>query len=325
MANEENKTSADLFSGGAVKPLFSADEDSMPIGKPLFDSELSEQGDAAFVKPLFGNPEEESPSVPAPEEDPTDFSVYDQEDTFPAEPEPAEEPAGFAAEPLQEAPSEPAPTPAPEIIPEPAAEPLITAPEPESIPEPAPKRIGPATTITLHGDLEAMSLGTLMRLARETAQVTEEEVYECTKINSRYLNAIEQDRFEDLPRGAFPGAYVRALSSLYRLDPAAKEISQKKAAEYCTAVKAPNEVYDRLQDNALINKEEREKFRRWFIIAVTFFALLIALSILLVITFSMKKSTEPEQLERSPVTMESLEQLSGPQMPVMRKLNVPGK
>lgn len=309
MIDEEKNKRADLFGESSARPLFGSEEPA-PAGKPLFDNEFSDPGDAAFVKPLFGDSQ-------ADEEEPVsldDFQEYDNlpEDETIVSPEVSQdEPSVEYVEPVQEENSSafaeaesPVPEPCRESDP-PFSEDVFK--QEEAIPEPA--FTIPANKVALPGDLESMSLGALMSYARETAGFTPENVYEGTKISERFLNAIESDQFDNLPSGAFPGAYVRALCSFYHLENDACEVAQKKAAAYCTACRPPDDIYDQLPQHAIINKEDQEKFRRWVTIAgvVLFSIILTVIVIVIVSLFKDDESNVPPA--PSPVKMEEIEQL----------------
>ncbi len=345
MSDNENKNEQSLFGDDTVKPLFGTEEAAVPTGKPLFEHEFSDPGDAAFVKPLFDEPEPEAEDETfSPEEiqdyedlpeTPESENLYELDDSLPesaeseepeepAEPEPAlppeteeiplpDEPAAEEPAPEEPAAEEPAPVFAEESVPEPAVE------------EPV-RSVRPHTTVVLDGDLEAMSLGALMLYARETAGVTEDDVYQVTKINKRFLEAIESDQFDKLPSRAFPGAYVRALCSFYHLDKSASAIAQKKAAAYCSKCSPPDEVYESMSKDAVINKEEQEKFRRILILAGVLLLLLILMTVGMIMMFSSGSEAPSGSPAESPVKMEDLEKLSAPpQMSPVETLKVPGK
>ncbi|MBR2439899.1 MAG: helix-turn-helix domain-containing protein [Lentisphaeria bacterium] len=346
MVDDENKQKADLFGdSSAAKPLFGADE-SLPQGKPLFNNDLEDDGDAAFVRPLFADTEEEETLEDfrkyddIPENDDID-SPYEADDEYE---EPAEE-AGtvpvedtFSAsrtessaeeEPVSSDPVSPEPAPA-ALFAEGAVSTDSAAPVKDNVftqqtpvPEPA-AYTAPASPLILAGDLESMSLGALMIYARESAGLSPEDVYDGTKINEKYLLAIEREDFEKLPSGSFPGAYVRTLCSFYHLDKNAKEIAQKKAAAYCTQCRPPDDVYNQLNEHAIINKEEQEKFKKIVMISgVILFSLILTIVTVTVIVSVKKKAPEAAPAV-SPVTVESLEKLS-PEPPQIKasELNVP--
>ena len=327
MTDEEQKTRTDLFGENAAKPLFGTD-DSLPQGKPLFDSEYSESAETGFAKPLFEAPQEEERTCL------DDFQEFDNfadaAESVPEELTDTEPQSEVFVEQEENSCSG-------DIDPfagneEPVAEPVVPVPGETSAndslfvqeKDPEPAFTIPKTTVVLNGDLDGMSLGALMALARETAGYSPEDVYNGTKINERYLLAIESDQFDKLPSGAFPGAYVRALCSFYHLESSAQDIAQKKAMAYCTACRPPDEVYDQLPAHAIINKEEQEKFRRIVMVSGIVLFTIIVFIITVIIISSAKKDNVPSVPAVSPVTMEQLEKID-PASPrgITTELDVP--
>ncbi len=62
-------------------------------------------------------------------------------------------------------------------------------------------------------------LGTLLREAREARAVTLADAQEATKINSRYLEALEDGRYNALPSEVHVRGYLRNYARYLRLDP----------------------------------------------------------------------------------------------------------
>ena len=62
-------------------------------------------------------------------------------------------------------------------------------------------------------------LGTLLREAREARGVTLADAQEATKINSRYLEALEDGRYDALPSEVHVKGYLRNYARYLRLDP----------------------------------------------------------------------------------------------------------
>lgn len=317
MTDEENRKKADLFSDSDVKPLFGAEE-SYPQGKPLFDQDFSTPGDAAFVKPLF---EETVPSVPE------EFNAFGSEAEASSEEmesvqdEVIQEEISAEQQVVTEPATEPEPVFTEPLVPEtpPFSEEVFAEKQPQK-----PSYSVPKENVRLDGDLESMSLGALMAYARKTVGYSFEDVYAGTKINERYLTAIEQNRFDQLPMGAFPGAYVRALCSFYHLESSAKDIAQKKASEYCTSTTPPDQVYNQINQNAIINKEEQEKFRRLIMVAgVILFSLILSIiTIITIVTVKHKQGASAPV--KSSVTMEKLEKLDPePPQVITTELDVP--
>ena len=63
------------------------------------------------------------------------------------------------------------------------------------------------------------SFGEELKRERELRQVSLREVSEATKINLRYLEALETNNFEHLPGGVFNRGFVRAYSQFIGIDP----------------------------------------------------------------------------------------------------------
>ena len=65
------------------------------------------------------------------------------------------------------------------------------------------------------------SFGEELKRERELRQISLREVSEATKINLRYLEALEQNDFRHLPGGVFNKGFVRAYSEYIGVDPEA--------------------------------------------------------------------------------------------------------
>src|SRR5262245_18593016 len=70
------------------------------------------------------------------------------------------------------------------------------------------------------------SFGDNLRSERELRGITLREISEATKISSRFLQALEQERIDVLPGGLFPRAFVRQYAKYLGLD------AEKLVAEY---------------------------------------------------------------------------------------------
>ncbi len=66
-----------------------------------------------------------------------------------------------------------------------------------------------------------MSFGNELRRERELRQISLREVAEATKVNIRYLEAMERNDFEHLPGGVFNRGFVRAYAQFIGIDPEA--------------------------------------------------------------------------------------------------------
>lgn len=65
------------------------------------------------------------------------------------------------------------------------------------------------------------SFGEELKRERELRQITLREIAEATKINIRYLDALERNDFTHLPGGVFNKGFVRAYSQFIGIDPEA--------------------------------------------------------------------------------------------------------
>ncbi|HEX6853566.1 MAG TPA: helix-turn-helix transcriptional regulator [Candidatus Polarisedimenticolaceae bacterium] len=62
------------------------------------------------------------------------------------------------------------------------------------------------------------SFGETLRRERELRQISLREISEATKINLRYLDALERDDFRHLPGGVFNKGFVRAYAQYIGID-----------------------------------------------------------------------------------------------------------
>lgn len=62
------------------------------------------------------------------------------------------------------------------------------------------------------------SFGETLKRERELRQISLREIAEATKINLRYLEALERDDFRHLPGGVFNKGFVRAFAQFIGID-----------------------------------------------------------------------------------------------------------
>jgi len=79
---------------------------------------------------------------------------------------------------------------------------------------------------------DVVSFGENLRKAREARNITLQEIAATTKIGTRALQAMESDRFDELPGGIFNKGFVRAYARCVGLD------EEKTVAAYLEAAKA---------------------------------------------------------------------------------------
>ena len=68
-------------------------------------------------------------------------------------------------------------------------------------------------------DTESVSFGNWLRRQRELREISLREIADVTKISIRYLEALEQDRFDVLPAPVFAKGFLREYARYVGLDP----------------------------------------------------------------------------------------------------------
>jgi cytoskeleton protein RodZ len=69
-----------------------------------------------------------------------------------------------------------------------------------------------------HGESDGGSFGSWLRQQREIRNITLREISDSTKIGMRYLEALEEDRFDVLPAGVFARGFLREYAKYVGLD-----------------------------------------------------------------------------------------------------------
>src|SRR5436190_4886507 len=69
------------------------------------------------------------------------------------------------------------------------------------------------------GEGETASFGTWLRRQREAREISLREIAETSKISLRYLEALEDDRFDVLPAPVFARGFLREYSKVVGLNP----------------------------------------------------------------------------------------------------------
>ena len=131
------------------------------------------------------------------------------------------------------------------------------------------------------------NLGATFRKARETAGLPLEKIATETKINSRFLLAIESESFDLLPGGVFNRGFIKSYAEYLRID------SEQALADYERMFPKAQEPLEVLVD------AERESSRKsdrnlYPVAAAILFASIIAYYLV-----TRKPSTSPEQAPQS--------------------------
>lgn len=107
------------------------------------------------------------------------------------------------------------------------------------------------------------SFGENLRRERELRGVTLAELANATKINPRYLRALEEDQYEILPGGIFGRGFVRSIARYLNLD------EKHWAGEFATAANQPPETLARYAPPRLRGPSSRT--RRSFVLLLMIF------------------------------------------------------
>lgn len=102
---------------------------------------------------------------------------------------------------------------------------------------------------------DVASFGENLRQAREARHITLQEITATTKIGSRALQALEEDRFDQLPGGIFNKGFVRAYARCVGLN------EEKTVAAYMVAAKvaAPETDMQALSSQVSVVREQRHE------------------------------------------------------------------
>lgn len=126
------------------------------------------------------------------------------------------------------------------------------------------------------------TFGAKLKREREKKKITLEEVAVATKIGTRLLSALEEEKFDQLPGGIFNKGFIRAYARHLGLD------EEKTIAEYVTTLgeqmPAPPEAESQ-QLRAIAERKEKENNRPkpsgvpWGIVAILLLLIALGLSV----------------------------------------------
>ncbi|MFQ5524894.1 MAG: helix-turn-helix domain-containing protein [Thermoanaerobaculia bacterium] len=116
---------------------------------------------------------------------------------------------------------------------------------------------------------EAASFGSWLRSQRQIREVPLREIADATKISIRYLEALEEDRFDVLPAPVFAKGFLREYAKFVGLD------SDEVVNSYLTALQA-SESPESVQEDSLPARSDTDRRHSWILIV----ALVIALALI---------------------------------------------
>jgi cytoskeletal protein RodZ len=137
------------------------------------------------------------------------------------------------------------------------------------------------------------SLGSYLKEQRERRGMSAAELSRVTRIPMASLDAIETDRFDELPGEVFVRGFLKAYAQAVTLIPA--DVLSRYTASRRVAYVTPLPVQTPLQ-------AAREGQGRRFGVAIAFVLLLILLSLALSIVLKPRGHDMPTELSQSPAT-----------------------
>ena len=129
----------------------------------------------------------------------------------------------------------------------------------------------------------AASFGTWLRRQREIREIPLREIADVTKISIRYLEALEQDRFEMLPAPVFAKGFLREYSKYVGLDP------DEVVNSYLTAGQSGSEEEEAEAPAAAPSSPRGSGFP-----ALVAFVILLAVLVLVFLLLRAWRAAEPE-------------------------------
>lgn len=123
----------------------------------------------------------------------------------------------------------------------------------------------------------AMRIGDVLREARERAGLDLRDASDETKIRLRYLSALEDERWEDLPSPAYAKGFLRTYAQLLGLDGDALTDEYRRQVEGIEAQEAYPLGEGVLERRRRPGEPEGPRFPRWEVVAVIVASLVAAL------------------------------------------------
>lgn len=124
------------------------------------------------------------------------------------------------------------------------------------------------------------AFGERLRKTRENKKITLDDVSVATKISTRMLRALEEEKFKELPGGVFNKGFVRAYARHLGLD------EEKTILEYVAASGgAPLPVPEDVELKAIAERKDKERQHKeseglpWGVVAVVLLVVALGLSV----------------------------------------------
>jgi len=140
------------------------------------------------------------------------------------------------------------------------------------------------------------TVGTVLRLARETAGYDLDQIHELTRISTNIIAQIEKDKFDGADAVVYLTAYIRTLSAIYRLP---EDISKMLLDMHQRNLREKDEISQdlllKLSSDALVNEEEERRVARIFTVSAVALVLILLLGIWAIIAAVICSESEEEK------------------------------
>jgi transcriptional regulator with XRE-family HTH domain len=159
------------------------------------------------------------------------------------------------------------------------------------------------------------SIGQELKRERELRGISLKEIADSTKINIRFLRALEEDRIDLLPEQFFTRGIIRTYAKYLGLDEQSvlntylEGLHSKESREKSTEDKKPEE-------SEKFESLPKEKNKLWLFVLVVL--VIIALTIIMYFVLRKDESPPPEMTKSDPATQNTVEKLI-PTTPITRE------
>ena len=180
----------------------------------------------------------------------------------------------------------------------------------------------------LRDELLPVSLGIFLQEARVKSGYSMSQVAMITKLNVHYIEALERDDFKNTPPLIYVKAYVKKLSSLYKID-LSKALSLLRSSDNSDN-KLSGSILQDLQETKQVNQKDEEKVRIIFKISAIIFSVIIFLGVIFGGIFWLGDSDsstagKPLTTSEKAATVKDMEKLIVPQSISLTELPVNAK
>ncbi len=127
-----------------------------------------------------------------------------------------------------------------------------------------------------------MDIGERLKEARQEKDISLESLQDITKIQKRYLEAIEAGNFEKLPGNFYARAFIKEYALVVGLDP------EELLEEFKTQIPAPDETENAQYTRFSRTQKEKEKNHSIFSFIPTIIVVILVIGIIVSMVYFFK-------------------------------------